>query len=177
MDIKALQYPIGLFMPPRLYTREIVDLWVDQMEVFPADLRSLVGQWSNERLNTPYRPGGWTVRQVVHHLADSHHNSYTRFKWALTEPRPLIKAYDEKEWAELLDSRTAPIALSLDYLAVLHAKMVFLFRKLSDMDLGREFVHPDGDLPISLAENLGRYAWHGLHHLAQIKGLADREGW
>ena len=117
--------------------------------------------------------GGWTIRQVVHHIADSHHHSYTRFKWALTEDRPVIKAYDEKEWSNLFDANTAPIVLSLNYLKALHAKLVYLLKGLSKEDLERVYIHPDGNVEVSLLENIGKYAWHGNHHLAHIEGYRD----
>ncbi|MGB5274393.1 MAG: putative metal-dependent hydrolase, partial [Flavobacteriaceae bacterium] len=116
-------------------------------------------------------------RQLVHHIADSHHNSYIRFKWALTEDRPVIKAYDEKAWAKLFDSRTAPIQMSLDHLTAVHHKLVYLLKGLSPSDLKRTFIHPDSKMETSLEENVGRYAWHGNHHLAHINGLLEREGW
>ena len=131
---------------------------------------------TSSQLDTPYRPGGWTVRQVVHHVPDSHLNSLVRFKWALTEDRPTIKAYDEKGWAALPDYQVIPIAHSLDLLESLHVRWVGLLRNLSWTQLQREFVHPESG-PVSLAETIGAYAWHGQHHLAHIQHLIEREGW
>ena len=132
---------------------------------------------SDAQLNTPYRPEGWTVRQLVHHISDSHHNSYIRFKWALTEDTPTIKAYNEKAWAELFDTRTAPIQLSLDHLSAVHAKLVYLLKGLSEPQLQRSFIHPDGNQETTLKENIARYAWHSNHHFAHIENLLKREGW
>ena len=147
------------------------------METYPEKLRSLVEGLSEEQLETPYRPEGWTVRQLVHHISDSHHNSYIRFKWALTEDMPVIKVYDEKKWAELHDTRTAPIALSLAHLNAVHTKLVFLLRGLNRSNLKRSFIHPEGNIKTSLEENIGRYVWHGKHHYAHIENLLNRKGW
>ena len=170
-----LRYPIGPFSPPDPVTQAQVEAWIDDIAVLPAALRRTVSALTDAQLDTPYRPDGWTVRQVVHHLPDSHMNSVVRFKWALTEDRPVIKAYDEKGWAVLPDSRE-PIALSLDLLDALHHRWVGLLRGLSWPQLQREFVHPESG-PTTLAVTVGAYAWHGRHHLAHIQGLIEREGW
>ena len=175
--LDALRYPIGQFQcPDHISPTQIID-WIEKLEHFPKKLESLVIRLSDEQLDTPYRDGGWTVRQVVHHIADSHHHSYTRFKWALTENRPMIKAYEEKSWAAIFDSRTAPINLSLDYIKALHAKMVFLLRGLPNEDLKRCYLHPEGKVAVSVAENIGKYAWHGLHHFTHIENLVRQKGW
>ena len=176
-ELEALRYPIGKFQRPETITPEQLQDWIVQLETFPGRLQDLVSKLSEHQLETPYRPGGWTVRQVVHHLADSHHNSYIRFKWALTEDSPVIKPYQEKDWAALFDSRSAPIELSLDHLKAVHAKLVHLLKGLSRTDLGRQFIHPEGQVATTLEENIGRYAWHGNHHLAHINQLLKREGW
>jgi hypothetical protein len=170
-----LRYPIGEFSPPGTVQQEQIDDWIDDIATLPGDLRRTVSDLSGDQLDTPYRPDGWTVRQVVHHLPDSHMNSLIRFKWALTEDRPTIKAYDEKGWAMLPDSRE-PIAGSLDLLDALHVRWVGLLRRLSPTQLQREFVHPDSG-PATLAVTIGSYAWHGRHHLAHIERLVDRKGW
>lgn len=170
-----MRYPIGLFSPPDPVTPAHVDAWVAEIEVLPTDLRRTVAPLTDRQLDTPYRPSGWTVRQVVHHLADSHMNSCVRFKWALTEDRPTIKTYDEQGWAELPDYR-GPIAVSLDLLDALHRRWARLLRGLDGSQLRREFVHPDTG-PVVLAETVGVYAWHGRHHLAHIERLMEREGW
>lgn len=171
-----LRYPIGGFAPLETITATQVDAWIDEIAALPGALRRTVTPLTDTQLDTPYRPGGWTVRQVVHHVPESHLNSFIRFKWALTEDRPTIKAYDEKGWATLPDVRTVPVAHSLDLLDALHVRWVGLLRSLSWDQLQREFVHPDSG-SVSLAETVGAYAWHGRHHLAHIDRLIDREGW
>lgn len=175
--MEKLRYPIGKFQVPQTIDPDLVAQWIDVLDAYPAKLQATVAELSEDQLDTVYRPGGWTVRQLVHHIADSHHNSYIRFKWALTEDRPVIKVYNEKKWSELPDAHTAPISLSLDHLKAVHARLVFLLRKLSISDLEREFIHPDTDQSTNLKENIGRYVWHGNHHLAHIQRLIEREGW
>ncbi len=170
-----LQYPIGKPAATDPPTPEQVAAWIDDIAALPADLRRTVAPLADSQLDTPYRPGGWTVRQVVHHLPDSHMNSLVRFKWTLTEERPLIKAYDEKGWAALPDCR-GPIDRSLEFLEALHARWVDLLRSLSWTQLQREFVHPESGAA-TLAATVGMYAWHGRHHLAHIERLIEREGW
>ncbi|MEZ2414903.1 YfiT family bacillithiol transferase [Muriicola sp. E247] len=175
--LEKLKYPIGHFVRPEKISALKIKDWIAQIEALPVNLRDLVTPLSETQLDTPYRPDGWTVRQVVHHLADSHHHSYIRFKWALTEERPLIKPYLEKEWAKLEDASTGPIQLSLHHLEAVHAKLVYLLNSLSSEQWQRTFIHPDGDIETSLEENAGRYAWHGNHHLAHIEGLLNRLNW
>ena len=177
MDIEKLKYPIGkIHLPTTILATDISD-WIVVLENFPKRLKNLLMNLSEDQLNTPYRPEGWTVRQVIHHLADSHHNSYTRFKWALTEDQPVIKAYYEDRWAELFDSKTAPIQLSLDSIKALHAKWMYLLKGLTTADLEQIFIHPEGNKKVSLKENIGIYAWHCHHHYAHIEQLLIREGW
>jgi hypothetical protein len=171
-----LRYPIGPFVRPAVVSAPQLQAWIEDLERLPSALRALVERLSPEQLEIPYRPGGWRVRQVVHHLADSHMNSFIRFKWALTEPRPTIKPYLEARWAELPDSAHAPVGSSLDLLEALHRRWVDLLVRLGPTDLEREFVHPDSG-PVRLDVNVGIYAWHGRHHLAHLSRLAEREGW
>ncbi|MEA1787060.1 putative metal-dependent hydrolase [Arenibacter sp. GZD96] len=175
--LAAMQYPIGRFTTPKIISDTDIMEWIIELEALPEDLASLVAPLSDTQLNTPYRPEGWTIRQVIHHLADSHFNSYIRFKWALTEDLPTIKPYDEKQWSILFDARTAPISLSLNGLSAVHAKMVFLLKGLSPSDLERTYIHPDGETVYSIKETIGRYAWHGKHHYTHIKNALVREGW
>lgn len=175
--LEKLQYPIGKFICPDSITTNQINSWIGDLENLPDSLNNLVLNLTEEQLDTPYRVGGWTVRQLVHHIADSHHHSYTRFKWALTENAPVIKAYEEKDWSNLFDAKTAPIQLSLDYLRALHAKLVFLLKGLSTTDLNKVYIHPEGNVAVSVAENIGKYAWHSNHHLAHIQGLLHRNGW
>ncbi|MCG2419394.1 putative metal-dependent hydrolase [Aequorivita sp. F47161] len=177
MNLEKLKYPIGSFDCPSNITTEIQQAWFSILEHFPNRLINLVGDLSEAQLNTPYRPEGWTVRQVIHHLYDSHHNSYSRFKWTLTEETPLIKVYDEKAWGDLIDSKNAPIELSLNALTALHAKWVYLLKGLTEADFQKSFIHPEGNEYVTLAENIGIYAWHCNHHYAHIENLLKREGW
>jgi hypothetical protein len=174
MDLD-LRYPIGRFRHEGEITRDVVNVWIDEVERLPALIREAVSGLNDEQLDTPYRPGGWTVRQVVHHIADSHMNAYIRFKLALTEDRPVIKTYDENAWAELHDNRQA-VEPSLLLIESLHARMAQLLRGLDDADWEKTFVHPAAG-PISVGRNLGIYAWHGKHHVAHITSLRARMGW
>lgn len=175
--LEALKYPIGKFQCPTDISEDHINKWINELEKLPERLKKLVENLSNDQLETEYRDGGWSVRQVIHHLADSHHHCYTRFKWALTENRPLIKVYNEKDWSELADGKIAPIELSLNYLSALHAKLVYMLKMLSEDDFQKSYIHPDGSVNVSVAENLGKYVWHGNHHLAHIQNLATRKGW
>ncbi len=177
MDIEKLKYPIGTFDCPSIITSEKLEGWISILEHFPHRLSSLVSNLSENQLNTPYRPDGWTARQTIHHIYDSHHNAYTRFKWALTEETPSIKAYDEKAWAETADAKSAPIELSLTAISALHGKWVYLIKSLSQEQLLKEFHHPARNRNYTLAETVGSYAWHSNHHYAHIENLLKREGW
>jgi len=176
-NLEELRYPIGKYHIPEIINDHQIVSWINTLQEIPQLLRDVVEPLNDEQLETPYRPNGWSVRQLVHHIADSHHHSYVRFKWALTEENPLIKPYNEKAWSELFDAKTAPISLSLDHLTAVHAKLVFLLKGLSKTDLERSFTHPAANQVSTLAENIGRYAWHGTHHLEHIKNLVSRSGW
>jgi hypothetical protein len=176
MDTPDLRYPVGRFKFPDAVSSDDRAKFIDQIAETPAKLRAVVTGFSDQQLETPYRPGGWTVRQVVHHVPDSHLNSYMRFRLALTEDEPAIKAYHEDRWAELPDARTAPVEISLALLESLHRRWVALLRSLSDEDWKRTFRHPELGL-LSLEKNAALYAWHGRHHVAHIAGLREREGW
>ena len=175
-ELEKLRYPIGRFKPPSPIDKDQVERWINDIEALPADLRRAVKGLTETQLDTPYRPGGWTIRQVIHHLPDSHMNSFIRFKWALTEDRPEIKAYFEDRWAELPDYAATPVTASLDLLEALHRRWVALLRSLTRQDLDRTFIHPESG-PANLAETIGSYAWHGRHHLAHIREAIRREGW
>ncbi|GAA4872777.1 bacillithiol transferase BstA [Paenibacillus vulneris] len=174
--MEDLRFPVGRFEWNGEITPEQRQLWIEEIEQLPRKLRDAVDGLTEEQLNEPYRPGGWTVRQVVHHLADSHMNSLTRFKLALTEEQPTIKPYDEAAWAELADSREAPLELSLALLDQLHARWGRLLRSLSSEQWERTFIHPDSGV-VRLDVNLGTYAWHGRHHTAHITQLRRRKEW
>jgi uncharacterized damage-inducible protein DinB len=170
-----LRYPIGRFRPPAANTADSRSAQIETLRLLPERLRAAVSGLSQAQLDTPYREGGWTVRQLVHHVADSHANSLIRFKLALTEDWPTIKPYDEKAWAALPDSRQA-IDGSLVFIDALHARWVGLLKLLGEPDFERGFVHPEnGRQPLTLA--LAAYAWHSLHHTAHITALREREGW
>ena len=171
------RYPIGRYVFELGVTDQERPRWIEEIAAAPEQLRAAVANLSAAQLDTPYRQGGWKVRQVVHHLPDSHLNAYVRFKLALTEEAPTIKPYEEARWAELPDGRAGPIALSLDLLAALHERWVLMLRQMQPVDFGRVFFHPEHRRTMSLDEILGMYAWHGRHHIAQITSLRDRMGW
>jgi DinB superfamily len=176
MDVSDLRYPVGKFNFPNTVTPEDRVKFVGQIADTPARLKAAIAGLSDQQLDTAYRPGGWTVRQVVHHVPDSHLNSYIRFRLALTEDQPTIKTYHEDLWAELPDARTAPAELSLVLLESLHRRWVALLGSLSEEDWKRSFRHPELGL-ISLEKNAALYAWHGRHHVAHVIGLRERMGW
>lgn len=171
-----LRYPIGEFKYEGPLTDDQRAAFIGELEETPARMRVAVAGLNDEQLDTPYRPGGWTVRQVVHHVPESHLNSYVRFKLAITEDEPTIKPYFEDRWAELDDARQAPIALSLDLLEALHGRWVWFLRSLKQADFQRTFRHPDLGI-VSVDKNIALYAWHGQHHVAHITSLRARMGW
>lgn len=173
-----LKYPIGRFVRgTEATTPQRREACIAVIEALPALLRAAVEDLGDARSDTPYRPGGWTVRQVVHHLADSHGQGEPRFRLALTEDGPTIKAYKEAAWAELVDARTMPVEASLMILQGLHARWAMLMRNLTPEELSRSFVHPGQGRSLTLAEAMEMYAWHSRHHLAHITRLREREGW
>lgn len=171
-----LRYPVG----PFVVEKTPGDAWrrarIAEIEELPARLRAAVQGLSPEQWATPYRPGGWTVHQVVSHVPDSHMNAYARFRWGLTEEQPTVKLYKEALWAELADSRTAPPEVSLSLLDALHARWVILLRSLTPEDWKRTLMHPEHGV-IDLDRLLGLYAWHGRHHTAHVTALRERMGW
>ncbi len=173
MDLK---YPLGKFDFQQSVTPAMIPALIGQIEELPAQIRATVAGMSEAQLDTPYRPEGWTVRQTVHHLADSHMNSFLRLRFTLTEDEPAIKGYDEKAWGELADSRTAPVELSLQILEGVHARWVTILKGMSEAQFARCFRHSAmGLLPLDKVTAL--YAWHGRHHTAHITALTEREGW
>jgi uncharacterized damage-inducible protein DinB len=174
--MEDLRYPVGKFNFQEDLSEAQIKQAIDDIAEAPAKLRAAVGGLTDAQLDTPYREGGWTARQVVHHVVDSHLNSYIRFRLALTEDEPTIKPYDEGEWAELVDAKTAPVDLSLAILDPLHQRWVTLLRSLAPEDFKRQFRHPELGT-VTLEKNLGLYAWHGKHHTAHITALREREGW
>ncbi len=171
-----LRYPIGkLARKSTLSTAERADA-VDAIASAPRQLRAAVRGLRDEQLDTPYRPGGWTVRQLVHHVADSHLNAYARFRLALTEENPMIKPYEEAAWAELEDARTLPVSLSLELLDAMHRRLDALLRATPTESFGRTLSHPKNG-PMTIDALLNTYAWHGQHHVAHVTALRERMGW
>jgi uncharacterized damage-inducible protein DinB len=170
-----LRFPVGKFQQADNLTSDQRREFIDAIAATPARLNAAVAGLKPAQIDTPYRPGGWTVRQLAHHIADSHMNAYVRFKLALTESEPTIKPYDEKQWAELADSKV-PIEPSLSLVENLHARWVPLLRSLTPADWAKKFRHPERGT-MSLDETLALYAWHGRHHVAHITSLRERESW
>ncbi len=177
MNQNDLKYPIGNFVPPDHVSVNDREKFIDNLDALPGQLTAVVASLTEDQLDTPYRDGGWTVRQVVHHLPDSHLNCYIRFKWALTETQPRIKAYDEKAWAKLPDALEAPVTLSLSLLESIHNRWVYLLKNLNEDDWSKSFEHPETNKTVPLDINLALYSWHGKHHLAHIERLVERMGW
>ena len=175
-----LRYPVGKFewKQPDNETQSARNRaeFIDVLSKLPARMRSAVQGLTPEQLDTPYRPEGWTVRQVVHHVPDSHMNAYVRFKLALTEEQPAIKAYDEAAWARLSDTQVTPIDVSLQLLAALHSRWVDLLQAMTASDFGRTLYHPEHGV-LTLDRMLALYSWHSAHHLAHITSLRERMGW
>ncbi len=174
-DLDDLRYPIGRFRPPATSMPGIRAAQIETLRLLPEHLRAAVAGLDEAQLDTPYRDGGWTVRQVVHHLTDSHANAYVRFKLALTEDWPTIKPYDEAAWARLPDSNQA-IEPSLVFIDGLHQRLVAVLESMSEEDFQRGFNHPEQGR-IALATNLAIYDWHSRHHTAHITSLRTRRGW
>jgi hypothetical protein len=171
-----LRFPIGKFEPAANVSESLRSQWIDDIARAPGLLRAAVAGLTEHQIDTPYRPEGWTVRQVVHHLPDSHLNAFVRFKLALTEDEPTIKPYREDRWANLEDGRTAPIDISLTLLDALHRRWVLLLRSMPPAEFARTFRHPEHGV-LTLDTTLGMYAWHGRHHTAHITSLRERNGW
>ncbi len=174
-DLDALKYPIGRFARPGPVDAAARAALISAIEEAPAELRSLVAGLSDAQLDTPYRPGGWTIRQVVHHVPDSHANAYVRMKLGATEDAPTIRTYQEGRWAELPEARTAPVAMSLDLLDALHRRWVAFLRALPAGEFARTVTHPDWGV-MSLDDLLAQYAWHGRHHAAHIRKAVGIRG-
>jgi uncharacterized damage-inducible protein DinB len=172
----SLRYPIGKFAPPAESGEEATRSAIAALSTLPAELRTAVAGLSDAQLDTQYRPGGWTVRQLVHHVADSHINAYLRMRLALTEDWPAIKPYKEARWAELADARTLPVEISLSLLDSLHRRWVVLLESLTEGDWRRGYLHPEsGEQTLETVVQL--YRWHGLHHTAHVTALRTRSQW
>lgn len=175
-ELYLLRFPVGEFTPPNQITRQNLDAWIAEIAAFPNQLRQLSQHLDQAQKAWVYRPGGWSIQQLVHHCADSHMNSLIRFKLALTENNPNIRPYHEDRWAELTDGNNDDLEDSLLLLTGLHAKWVRLLASLTDEQWQREFVHPEHGQRFSLDENTGIYAWHCRHHLAHVQLALDARG-
>lgn len=176
MNLEQLQYPIGQFECPQVITRNELDEWTDTLSEFPEDVAYLLQQTEAHQLEWPYRPEGWTLRQVVHHCADSHMNCLIRFKLALTEHKPTIRPYLEAQWAELVDAEEQDLSYSQMLLDGVHHKLTLLLKNMTDSDFEKSYYHPEVGESFSLKKALGLYAWHCKHHLAHMQQALDSEG-
>ncbi|WP_373232195.1 YfiT family bacillithiol transferase [Cohnella sp.] len=172
-----LRYPIGHFVSDGEISEEQRVAWISDIAQLPVQLAAALDGLNEAQLDTPYRPEGWTVRQVTHHIADSHINSFTRFKLALTEDQPAVKPYYEERWALLGDTLQAPVEKSTALIDALHDRWVYLLRSMSSEDFARTFYHPESLKVFHLDIVLGTYSWHGRHHVAHITSLRERMGW
>lgn len=177
MDLEILKYPIGKFKFEPKFTKENILDWILEISTFPAKLKNEVSHLTDEQLDTKYRPNGWTIRQVIHHCADSHMNSFIRFKLALTEDAPTIKPYYEDRWATLDDSIYMPVHSSLNILEGIHERWVVLLNGLTSENYKRVFIHPEHGKTFSIVENIAMYAWHCNHHLAHITNTKIKNNW
>ena len=172
----SLQYPIGRLARRDDYTDTERRALLDRLEAQPAEFRRQVSDLSDAQLDTPYRPGGWTVRQLAHHVADSHMNAYMRVKLALTEETPTVKPYDQDAWVQLADITTVPPDVSLALFESVHARLLPVLRAMSSADFRRRLMHPENG-PMTIDDVVSLYAWHGDHHIAHVRGLRERMGW
>jgi hypothetical protein len=174
--MEELKYPIGKYQPQPFSAKQL-EQWITDIKYLPNHLENAVINLDEHQLETPYRPDGWTVKQLVHHVADSHMNAYIRFKLGLTENNPTIKPYEEGEWALLNDSKIIPINVSLTLLFALHARWVAVLENIKEDEWNRPVFHPEQKKEITLWHLLGMYAWHSLHHTAHITALRQRMNW
>ncbi|MEY2794040.1 MAG: hypothetical protein RJA76_2032 [Bacteroidota bacterium] len=174
MDLEHLKYPIGKFAVPEKITPEIRESWIKILEEFPKQLEEVASSLSENQLETPYRPGGWTARQVIHHIYDSHSHCYVRIKAALTEgENPTIKDYNENAYAQLIDGASAPIEWSIWGIKGLHARWTYLMKSFAEQDWSKTYFHPTRGINYPLDRVLGIYAWHSLHHLEHLKIIVN----
>ena len=176
-DLEQKKYPIGKFEKPDSVNDMQIDDHIKTLKDFPGKLKNLVENWTDDQLDTQYREGGWTVRQLINHIADSHMNSFIRFKLALTEDNPTVKPYDEAAWAELQDSFTMEIKPALQILRGLHKRWIYELKSLTNKEFESTFRHPEQNRNITLRESLSFYAWHCDHHYAHIGNLKKEKGW
>jgi len=174
MDLQQLKYPIGQFIMPEIFDEKQAKIWISEIENLPGQIKKATENLSNEELNQTYRPEGWTLRQVVHHIPDSHMNAYIRFKQAMTEDIPTIRPYYEERWAETEEARDGDIEMSVALLTGLHQRWVAFLKTLKIQDYQRKYIHPAQGKELTLAIMLGTYAWHGKHHLAHITNTISK---
>ena len=177
MELEQLRYPIGHFVPQDSYTAAEVKTNIQIISALPSKFINLLGGWDEEKISTPYRPDGWTIRQLIHHVADSHINAYTRCRLAMTEDNPIIKPYNEELWAELPDAKAAQIELSLQLIRYVHLRWVLLLNSMDEVDLARTFTHPASGITSRLDTFIAHYAWHSEHHYQHAFQLAARNNW
>ena len=175
MDMEKIIYPIGRGNLEEELSPEKISTWIQDLEDVPKNLRNSVSGLTEEQLDTPYRDGGWTIKQIVHHVCDSNINSYIRFKLAVTEDEPTIKTWEQSDWATLEDTKL-PVDVSIRLLEQLHRRWMVFLRSLSDEDMKRKFVHPEGGV-MTVGQNVWNYSWHSRHHIAQITSTLERKGW
>lgn len=168
MDLEQLKYPIGQFVMPEVFDEKQAEIWISDIEALPNQIKLATENLSDAELNQTYRPDGWTLRQVVHHIPDSHMNAYIRFKQAITEDVPVIRPYYEERWAETEEAKNGDIQMSVNLLNSIHFRLVAFLRTLKIEDYQRKYIHPAQGKELTLANMLGMYSWHGRHHLAHI---------
>jgi hypothetical protein len=176
-NLEQLQYPIGRYEKPASYTPGLLKEWTAVIRALPAWLDVSIENLDEDQLKVPYRPGGWSIQQVIHHVADSHMNAYVRLKLALTEDNPTVKPYSESAWAQLPDVTTVPVNISVTLLHALHRRMAALLDQLSEEEWQRTYYHPEHMRNFPIWEVVAMYAWHSRHHTAHIMGLRERMNW
>jgi len=176
-ELLQLKYPNGKFIAPEVVSEQDIQQYIENIASLPSRLNSKVVHFNDMQLDTPYREGGWTVRQVIHHVADSHMNGYIRFKLAITENNPVINAYQEAIWAEMKDGKSLPIAVSLQIIEAVHLRWTIFLRTLQFQDFQKTYFHPEKKRNVPLTEACASYSWHCDHHLAHISSLAKRMNW
>lgn len=174
--MEELRYPIGKYIP-QLFSERQLQEWLIEIKFLPQHLENVILNLDESQINTPYRPDGWTIQQLIHHVADSHMNAYIRFKLGLTEENPTIKPYDERAWANLPDTQRLPVNISLTLLYALHARWLEVIKGIKEDEWNRTVFHPEQKKEITLWHLLGMYAWHGKHHVAHITALRERMKW
>lgn len=177
MELENLRYPIGKFNAQTDYSIKEIKSSIQVISALPSKIIDLTTGWEDYKMNTPYREEGWTVKQLIHHIADSHINAYCITHLALTEDNPVIKTYDEKAWAELPDGSAAPVEISIQLIRYVHLRWVILLSSLDEKQLKKTYFHPVSKNTVSLSEMISMYAWHSEHHYQHMRKLAERKGW